>query len=161
LTRWRGAAAGGAGPARRPRRGRGRGEGRAPLHPGKRSRTRPSMSTASYLREVWARLCRSVLGAAACALGAAVLDAAWARAAAGRGREGLTIYLADLGLIAPVAVAVGLLAGLAGLLTSPLSPPSPQSLVAALRVRAIGNRAAAAAFVPLLVLGAFAWTTLS
>src|SRR5277367_776087 len=88
---------------------------------------------------------------------------AWARPAAGEGRGlgGVAVYLADLGLIAPVAVAVGLLAGLAGLVASPPVPPSPQTLVAAIRVRAIGNRAAAAAFVPLLVLGAFAWTTLS
>jgi arylsulfatase A-like enzyme len=120
------------------------------------------MSTLSRIREVFGRLSRSVLGAAAGALGAAVLDAAWARAAAGegRGRGGVEVYLADLGLIAPVAVAVGLAVGLAGLVVSPSAPLSPQSLVAAIRVRAIGNRAAAAAFVPLLVLGAFAWTTL-
>ncbi len=121
------------------------------------------MSTPQRLREVWARLCRSVLGASACALGAAVLDAAWARAAAGegRGRAGFSIYLADLGLIAPVAIAVGVAAGLAGLVVNPATPPSPLRLAAALRVRAIGNRAAAAAFVPLAVLGAFVWTTLT
>src|SRR5438270_2204402 len=108
------------------------------------------MSTQSRLRGVWARLCRSILGASACALGATVLDAAWARAAAGegRGRAGLSIYLADLGLIAPVAIAVGAAAGLAGIVASPSAPPSPQRFVAAVRVRALGNRAAAAAFVP-------------
>ncbi len=120
------------------------------------------MSTMPQVRVVWGRLCRSVLGASACALGAAVLDAAWARAAAGEGRgtAGVSIYLADLGLIAPVAIAVGLAAGLAGFVVDPAAPPSPRSLVAAIRVRAIGNRASAAAFVPLAVLGAFFWTTL-
>ncbi len=119
------------------------------------------MSTMARVRDVWGRLCRSVLGASACALGAAVLDAAWARSAAGEGRglAGFSIYLADLGLIAPAALAVGLAAGLAGLLVDPSAPPSPRSLVAAIRVRAIGNRASAAAFVPLAVLGAFFWTT--
>jgi hypothetical protein len=109
------------------------------------------------------RICRSLLGASACAVGAAVLDAAWARAAAGegRGRASASVYLADLGLIAPVAIAVGLAVGVASLTLSPSAPPSLQRSIAAIRLRAIGNRAAAAAFVPLLVLGAFAWTTLS
>jgi choline-sulfatase len=121
------------------------------------------MSTMSRVHEGWARVCRSVFGASACALGAAVLDAAWARAAAGegRGQAGLSIYLADLGLIAPVAIAVGLAAGLAGLVVNAATPPSPLRFAAALRVRAIGNRASAAAFVSLAVLGAFFWTTLN
>jgi arylsulfatase A-like enzyme len=121
------------------------------------------MSTTPWVRAGWARLCRSVLGASAAALGAAVLDAAWARGAAGEGRDlaGFSIYLADLGLIAPLAVAVGLAAGLAALVVDPAAPPSPRSGLAAIRVRAIGNRACAAAFVPLAVLGAFVWTTLT
>ena len=121
------------------------------------------MSTWSRVREGWGRLCRSVLGAAICALGAGVLDAAWARDAAspGRGRAGLAINLADAGLIAPVAVLVGLVAGLAGLLVDPFVPPSPAGLLAALRLRAVGRPANVAAFVPLAVLGAFFWTTLS
>jgi arylsulfatase A-like enzyme len=120
-------------------------------------------ATATRVREALGRVCRSVLGASACALGAAVLDASFARAAAGTGgaRAGSSIYLADLGLLAPVAIAVGLVVGVASLVISPSAPPSLARFVAAIRVRAIGNRAAAAAFVPLLVLGAFAWTTLS
>jgi arylsulfatase A-like enzyme len=115
------------------------------------------------IAEASGRVCRSVLGATVCALGAAALDATWARAAAGDGRGARTsaIFLADLGVIAPTAVVVGLLAGAASLVVSPSGPPSVQRFVAAIRVRAIGNRAAAAAFVPLLVLGAFAWTTVS
>jgi arylsulfatase A-like enzyme len=121
------------------------------------------MSIMPQVRKVWARLCRSVLGASAGGLGAAVLDAAWARAAAGegRGQAGFSIYLADLGLIAPLAAAVGLAAGLAALVVDPAAPPSPRSGLAAIRVRAIGNRACAAAFAPLAVLGAFFWTTLT
>ncbi len=121
------------------------------------------MSTRSRVSEGWGRVCRSVLGAALCALGAGVLDAAWARAAAGAGRgsEGLGLYLADAGLIAPLAVLVGLLAGVAAVVVNPLVPPSPSRLVAALRIQALGRPAAVAAFVPLAVLGAFFWTTLS
>src|SRR4051812_31852635 len=114
------------------------------------------MATMSRVREGWGRVCRSVLGAALCALGSDVLDAAWARAAAGdgRGRAGWTIYLADAGLIAPIAILVGLAAGVAALVVDPLTPPSPSRLVAGLRVRAVGRPAAVAAFVPLAVVGA-------
>jgi arylsulfatase A-like enzyme len=121
------------------------------------------MSTWSRLSEGSGRLGRSVLGAALAALGAGVLDAGWARAAAGagRGRDGVAVYLADAGLIAPIALVVGLAAGVAALVVNPVVPPSPSRLVAALRVRAVGRPADVAAFVPLAVLGAFFWMTLS
>src|SRR4051812_17242833 len=109
------------------------------------------MSTLPRVHDPWGRVCRSVLGASACALGAAVLDAAWARAAAGEGRgsAGLPIYLADLGLIMPIAIVLGVAVGVAGLVVNPAAPPSPLRLAATLRLRAIGNPASAAAFVPL------------
>jgi arylsulfatase A-like enzyme len=113
------------------------------------------------LREAFDRVAGGVLGASVCALGASVLDASWARAAGGSARIGSSIYLADAGLLAPVALAVGLAAALAGLVVNPHAPPSPKQLLAALRVRASGRPADVAAFVPLVVLGAFFWTTLS
>jgi choline-sulfatase len=120
------------------------------------------MSAMSRVRESSARLARSVLGASAAGLLAAGVDAAWARgaASAGQGRAALHVYLAAAGLIAPIAIAVGLAAGLAGLVADPQAPPSPARFAAALRVRAVG-RPATAAFVPLAILGAFFWTTLS
>jgi arylsulfatase A-like enzyme len=48
-----------------------------------------------------------------------------------------------------------------GLILDPAFPPSPRRFAAALRVRAIGRAAGVAAFVPLAILGAFFWMTLS
>jgi choline-sulfatase len=120
------------------------------------------MSTMSRVLEASARVGRSVLGASVAGLLAAVVDAAWARgaASAGPGRAAVHVYLAAAGLIAPIAIAVGLAAGVAGLVADPDAPPSPARFMAALRVRAIG-RPATAAFVPLAVLGAFFWMTFS
>lgn len=118
-------------------------------------------SSGDPARRGWAaRLARSALGASACALIAALLDAGWAAGegpAAGR----LPAWLADAGLLAPVALVVGALAGAAALLVDPARPPSPTALVASLRLRAVGRPADIAAFVPLAVLAAFAWMTLS
>jgi arylsulfatase A-like enzyme len=114
------------------------------------------------LTEVLARVARSALGAVVTAMGVAVLDASWARAAGASARAGAgAVFLADAGVLAPAALAVGAAAGLAGLVMSPHAPPSPRQPVAALRVRAAGKPADVAAFVPLAVLGAFFWTTLS
>jgi arylsulfatase A-like enzyme len=121
------------------------------------------MSTLLRAGEAWARVSRSVLGASVVALAGAALDASWARAAAGegRGREGFSIWLADAGLVAPIAIALGVAAGVAALVANPSAPPSPFRLAATLRLRAVGNPAGGAAFVPLVVLGAFFWTTLA
>ena len=116
----------------------------------------------SRLREPAFRVCRSVLGASMCALGASVLDASWARAAAGASRAGASpVYLADAGLIAPLALAIGLAGGIAALVVSPHAPPSPAQGVASLRMGAAGRAADVAAFVPLTVIAAFFWSTLS
>src|SRR5262249_36990478 len=108
---------------------------RAPPGAARERRGAAAMNGSARARDAGARLCRSVLGASVWARGAAVLAAAWARAAAGEGRgsAGVSIYLADLGLIAPVAVATGLAAGVAALVADPAAPPSPASLAAALR----------------------------
>lgn len=111
----------------------------------------------------WAsRLARSALGGAVCGALAAGLDAAWATGSgAEESADRLATYLADVGLLAPIALGVGLLGGVAALLFDPARPPSPATLVASLRLRAIGRPADIAAFVPLVVLAAFFWMTLS
>jgi choline-sulfatase len=121
------------------------------------------MKALPQVRAWGARLGQSVLGASAAAAGAAVLDAAWARSAAGDAARsaGLAVYLADVGLIAPLALGLGLAAGLAGLVVDPQASPSPSRLAVALRLRAVGRPADMAAFVPLVVLGSFFWMTLS
>ncbi|AUX37048.1 MULTISPECIES: sulfatase-like hydrolase/transferase [Sorangium] len=126
---------------------------RTPSSPG------PAVPT---LARAWAgRLARSALGASVLGVVAASLDAGWAAAFAGDDPAfQLATYLADIGVFAPVALAVGLLAGLGAIVVDPSRPPSPATLVASLRVRAIGRPADIAAFVPLAVLAAFLWMTL-
>ena len=120
------------------------------------------MSALGWLRASGERLARGLFGASVAGLAVAIADAAWARSAAGDGtRGGFSLYLADAGLLAPVAIGVGVAAAVAGLIVDPVAPPTPRRLVAALRVRAIGRPADVAAFVPLAVFGAFFWTTLS
>src|SRR5262245_51794828 len=105
------------------------------------------MSAVSFLRTASGRLAKSLLGASIAALGAAVFDAAWARSAsASAQKSSLSVYLADAGLIAPVALVIGIVTGIAGLVLDPSFPPSPQRFAAALRVRAIGRPADVAAF---------------
>lgn len=125
-------------------------------------RTTPERSRSDEVarRGWWTRLARSALGASACALGAALLDAGWA--AGGEGGAGkLPAWLADAGLVAPVALLVGVAAGVGAIAADPEGPPSPSTLIASLRLRAVGRPADVAAFVPLVVLAAFAWMTLS
>jgi choline-sulfatase len=115
----------------------------------------------AMLRAALTRLCQSLLGASIVALGGSVLDGSWARAAGSSRASATAVALADAGLVAPIAIAVGLVAGVAALVVSPDAPPSPRQAIAALRVRAAGKPADVAAFVPLAILGAFFWATLS
>src|SRR5690349_2983810 len=116
------------------------------------------MKAISRVISIGGRLAQSLLGASITALGASVFDAAWARTTADAAQKaGLSIYLADAGLIAPFALVIGLAVGVAGLIVDPVFPPSPQRLADALRFQAIGRPADVAAFVPLSVLGAFFW----
>ncbi|WP_434043599.1 MULTISPECIES: sulfatase-like hydrolase/transferase [Sorangium] len=126
---------------------------RAPSSPG------PAVPT---LARAWAgRLATSALGASVFGALAASLDAGWATAGTGGDSAfQLATYLADIGVFAPLALAVGLLGGAAAIVVDPSRPPSPATLVASLRVRAIGRPADIAAFVPLAVLAAFLWMTL-
>ncbi|MEO7327144.1 MAG: sulfatase-like hydrolase/transferase [Minicystis sp.] len=121
------------------------------------------MNAQPFLRSAAGRFGRSLFGATLTAAGAAALDASWAKSAAGASasRLGLGVYFADLGLLAPLALIVGLLAGAASLVVDAERPPSPARLAASLRARGTGRPADIAAFVPLVVLGAFLWTTVS
>jgi arylsulfatase A-like enzyme len=103
-----------------------------------------------------ARFARGALCAALGGLGAALCDASWA---GGGATSTSTLFLADAGLVAPLALLLAVLATLFGLLLDPGQPPSPASLIADLRLRAVGRPADVAAFAPLSVLGGFAWMT--
>jgi arylsulfatase A-like enzyme len=114
------------------------------------------------LRDWGGRVGRGALGAALASLVAAWIDAGWARSAAGEAAGGrFGAFLADAGLLAPLALFVGGAAAVASVVLDPEAPPSPSRFLSALRLRAVGRPADIAAFVPLVVLGAFAWTTLS
>jgi arylsulfatase A-like enzyme len=113
-------------------------------------------------RRGWAgRLARSALGASACALVAALLDAGWAAGGGDDAVGPMPAWLADAGLLAPVALLIGVATGALALLLDPARPLSPSTLVGSLRLRAVGRPADIAAFVPLAVLSAFCWMTLS
>lgn len=104
------------------------------------------------------------MGASLAGLLAAALDASWAR---GQGDgtsfevKSFALVLADAGVLSPVALAVGLGVGFASVLIFPDRAPSPAMLMDWLRDLARGRPADVAAFVPLMVLAAFVWTTLS
>ncbi|WP_438005959.1 sulfatase-like hydrolase/transferase [Sorangium sp. So ce321] len=127
----------------------------------KRTPSSPGNAVPTLARAWAGRLARSALGASVFGALAASLDAGWATAGAiDDAAFQRATYLADIGVFAPVALAVGLLGGLSAIVVDPSRPPSPATLVASLRVRAIGRPADIAAFVPLAVLAAFLWMTL-
>ena len=119
------------------------------------------MSALVKTRSWSARLAHGLLAASAAGLGATLFDASWARSAAGDAGKahGIDLYLADAGLMAPVALLCGVAAAVFSVVVDPAVPPSPAGLAASLRVRAVGRPADLAAFVPLVVLGAFLWMT--
>ncbi|MRG94065.1 sulfatase [Polyangium spumosum] len=122
------------------------------------------MKTPLYLRAWASRIARGAMGASIAGLAAAALDAAYTRGGeeeridAGRA---LVIFVADVGLVAPVALVVGLVVATALVVLFPESAPTPASAVASLRARAKGRPADVAAFVPLAIVAAFLWMTLS
>ncbi|MGK3969253.1 sulfatase-like hydrolase/transferase [Sorangium sp. So ce118] len=127
----------------------------------KRTPSSPGNAVPTLARAWAGRLARSALGASVFGALAASLDAGWATAGAvDDAAFQRATYLADIGVFAPVALAVGLLCGLFAIVVDPSRPPSPATLVASLRLRAIGRPADIAAFVPLAVLAAFLWMTL-
>ncbi|MBK9262564.1 MAG: sulfatase-like hydrolase/transferase [Polyangiaceae bacterium] len=103
------------------------------------------------------------MGASLAGLFAAAFDTAWAR---GQGDgsadvKPFAVFLADAGLVAPIALGVGLAVGVGSVLVFPHRAPSPSSLTDWLRDMAKGRPADVAAFAPLVVIAAFVWTTLT
>ncbi len=112
------------------------------------------------LRDMGKRLAQALFGASMFGLVIAAVDATWARGAAGESASGVfATFAAEIGLIAPLVLFVGAAAALFGWVLRPREPASPGTFLAALRLRAVGRPADVAAFAPLVVLGAFSWTT--
>lgn len=109
------------------------------------------------------RVGASALGASVASLLLGALEAWWARSAAeGAGSAGwFATYLASLGVVAPIALVVGLGLGLASAWLWPLTPPSSGAWVSSLRDRGKGRRAAVAAFTLLLPPVAILWAAAS
>jgi choline-sulfatase len=106
------------------------------------------------------RLAQALFGASMGGLAIAAVDTTWARTASGEAASGVfATFVADAGLLAPFVLLLGLAVTVFGWILSPSQPPSMSSLIAALRLRAVGRPADIAAFVPLVVLGAFSWAT--
>ncbi|HMY16131.1 MAG TPA: sulfatase-like hydrolase/transferase [Polyangium sp.] len=122
------------------------------------------MKPGQVLRAWSDRILRGVMGAALAGLFAAVLDTAWAR---GQGDDtsfevkSFSLFLADAGLLSPIALLVGAAVGVGSVAVFPERAPSPSSLKDWLRDTAKGRPADVAAFVPLMVLASFFWTTMS
>jgi arylsulfatase A-like enzyme len=107
------------------------------------------------------RIARSALAASVVGAVAAAIDAWMARGGESDPAAPELTFLANIGLIAPLALIVGLAAGLAAIVLDRHEPPWLGTWLAALRARAVGRPADIAAFVPLVVLAAFLWMTLS
>ncbi|GMV12197.1 MAG: sulfatase [Myxococcales bacterium] len=78
------------------------------------------------------RVAGGALGGVVASLGAAALEARWARLAQAEPPGFSSVFLADAGLLWPVALAVGLGVGVASCFLHPAAPPSPRRLWAAL-----------------------------
>jgi choline-sulfatase len=122
------------------------------------------MKAGQVLRGWSSRIVRGTMGASLAGLFAALVEAGWAR---GQGDGAslevklFALFLADAGLLAPVALAVGLAVSFGSVVVFPERAPSPSSLTDWLRDMAKGRPADVAAFVPLIILASFVWTTLS
>jgi len=110
--------------------------------------------------EIVRRLVHALFGGTIGALGCSALEALWARAAAGPHAPGwVDLWVATLGLLSGLALAVAFGAWALGWWLSPSQPPSLTGSIARLREAAVGRQAGVAAFVPLAVLAAFVWMT--
>lgn len=103
---------------------------------------------------------RALAGASFAGLAAATIDAGYARAGASSVAPRGATLLAEVGLVAPLSLTLGVMTLALGLVVDPLDAPSPLRALARLRAAA-QSRPAVAALVPLFVLAAFAWVTAS
>jgi len=123
---------------------------------------------ATLAMRAWAsRIVRGAMGASIAGLVAAMLDTTYARSPGGEGGEvtasgsALAIFTADVGLVAPVALGVGIATAFASVVLFPDEAPTRAAAAEWLRARAKGRPADVAAFVPLAIVAAFLWMTLS
>jgi choline-sulfatase len=78
-------------------------------------------------------------------------------AATSHGPSLLTLSLADIGVLAPLGLAIGLAVSVALLFLEPDRPRAPQEYLARLRAEPVLTRSRTAALAPLLVLAALVW----
>lgn len=95
------------------------------------------------------------------ALVLATLDGRWAHHGAPQVASATEVFASTAGVLVPATLLVGLLIGVASWLVHPRAEPTVGRLVDQLRQLGTGRPADLAAFVPLAVLGLFAWCTLA
>ena len=107
------------------------------------------------------RVGASLVGAVAAGLVAAGCDASWARAAQTEPAPFVALALADLGVIAPVVLGVGLAVAVGSLVLHPTAAPSLNRLVARLRAGEPAERAYAVALALLCPVAVALWVVVS
>jgi len=95
------------------------------------------------------------------ALAVALVDASWARSGHAKPPGLWSVYWAEAGVLVPLGLVVGLVVGLGSWFLHPRVEPTVPRFFEWLRNRATGHPADVAAFLPLAVLAAFGWATLS
>jgi len=91
----------------------------------------------------------------------ALVDTTWTRRSVEEPPSLGAVWLADAGAVVPLALVCGILVGFASWLAHPRAAPTLTGGLARLREAGTGRPADLAAFVPLVALGLFVWTTLS
>lgn len=112
-----------------------------------------TQAEAAPLAEWVQRGCAALFGASALALVAAACDARWARAGSSEPASFAATFLADAGLIAPLAIVVGAAVGAFAVFLHPRAAPSPAGLLRALKPSSRAARAELAALLPAAALG--------
>ena len=125
-----------------------------------RNADEPSGAHVAGLGSALARVAASLLGASLAGLLAAGADVGWARSAAEQPPGAAASWLACVGLVAPVALAVGLGVGAASVLLHPAEPPGLRSLRRFATVGTEAERAERAALLLLMPLGVVAFILL-
>ena len=91
----------------------------------------------------------------------ALLDARWARRGPDGGVSLWALLSADIGLLAPLGLVLGIAVGIASWLLHPRAEPTVAGMLERLRAKAAGRPADVAAFVPASLLALFVWATAS
>ncbi len=109
----------------------------------------------------WKRLVSSLAGAWVAAFLVAWVESHKAVAGPLRGPVLRDVFAADLAVLLPFALAIGLVIGAVCVLLEPDRPQAPQEHLAALRTQPMLTRARTAALLPLAVLATFGWCVAS